>query len=335
MGPIRPYAQQHVTLNGPGDQRPTAEQVIRDQNLVGALHGINILVTGCTSGIGVETARALYLTGATIYVTARDMTKGEAIAADISADPSRPVKVIEMSLDSFDSVRKGAEIYLSMTSKLNVLVNNAGVMACPNGTTADGHEQQFGTNHLGHFLLFQLLKPALLAGATAERPSRVISVSSTGHRRAGALDFEDLDFSKTEYSPFIAYGRSKLANIYFANELTRRFTDQNLHALSLHPGSISTTLQRHVTGMEIYKEIRKDPIYLAQAKNIAQGAATTVWAAVGKEWMHQGGLYLEDVGEAEPADPDGPLYGTGYSVEAYSPEDEKRLWDLSEHLCRV
>ncbi len=195
MAPIRPYAEEHAALNGPGDQRPTAEQVINDQELAGGLKGVNVLITGCTSGIGIETARALYLTGANIWITARDTTKGNAIAAELSTDADRPVKVINMSLDSFASIRAAAQTYLSQSSTLNILINNAGVMATPEGHTVDVLELQFGTNHLGHFLLFQLLKPALLKAAPSERPSRVVAVSSTGHRGVSALDFDNLDFS--------------------------------------------------------------------------------------------------------------------------------------------
>ena len=335
MSLIRPYAEQHAVPNGPGDQRPTAEQVIHDQGLVGALASLNILVTGCTSGIGIEVARALYLTGANIYITARDMSKGKAVAADLSTDPASPVKVIEMSLDSFDSIRKGAAHFLSQASQLHVLINNAGIMACPEGKTKDGYEVQFGTNHLGHFLLFELLKPALLAAATPERPSRVISVSSTGHRNVEALDFDNLDFSRSAYSPMIAYGNSKLANIYFANELTRRYQDRHLHALSLHPGSIATPLQRYLKDSPGYDAVMNDPCYQAQLKSTEQGAATTVWAAVGEEWLNRGGVYLENVGEAEPAEREGPPYRTGYIAAAFKPVDERRLWEVSEKLCDV
>ena len=246
-------------------------------------------------------------------------------------------QVIEMSLDSFASIRKGAADFLSQTSKLNILINNAGIMATPEGKTAEGHELQFGTNHLGHFLLFQLLKPALLAAATPERPSRVISVSSTGHRNIASLDFANLDFSKSEYSPMIAYGNSKLANIYFANELTRRYQERDLIGLSLHPGSIETPLRRHleVQGGEAFKKIVESPEYQVQVKSTEQGAATSVWAAVGKEWMHRGGVYLEDVGEAKPVEAEGPSWRPGYSPTAYRPEDERRLWELSEELCGV
>ncbi|KAK4631189.1 Short-chain dehydrogenase/reductase prx1, partial [Fulvia fulva] len=326
MALTQPYAQDHTNLQGPGDSRPTAKQVIEDQGLVDILPGTVVLITGCTSGIGIETARALYLTGATIYITARSLEKGQEVALDLATDPQRPVKVLEMSLDSFASIRAAAQTFLEQESKLNILICNAGVMACPQTTTKDGFEYQFGTNHLGHFLLFQLLKHALLAGATPSHPSRVISVSSTGHRIVPSLPLTDLDFSKSQYHPFTAYGRSKLANIYFANHLTRLYATKHLHALSLHPGSIKTPLQRHVDQTDFYAKATSDPEYQRQVKSVEQGAATTVWAAVGKEWMHRGGVYLEDVGEAGPVVPGGTAFGTGYGEAAYRPEDERKLW---------
>ena len=335
----QPYAAQHAHPNGPGDGRPTAEQIVRDQNLVAALPGTTILITGCTSGIGIPTARALYLTGANIYITARNASKGQEIAASISTDPSRPVKVIEMSLDSFASIRKAAKQFLEQESKLHVLINNAGVMATPEGKTEDGFETQFGTNHLGHFLLFQLLRPALFAAATPERPARVVAVSSTGHRNVKVLDFENLDFEKSPYHPVTAYGNSKLANIYFANHLNRLYNAPNtghpIVGLSLHPGSIETPLRRHVEDTPILRQTLANPEYQAQLKSAEQGAATTVWAAVGKEWTHRGGVYLEDVGEAGPDEGGAALWRTGYSAAAFDPEAERELWVRSERWCGV
>lgn len=276
-----------------------------------------------------------YLTGAKIYITARDLSKGNQVARELCTDPSRAVNVIEMRLDSFDSIRSGAQKFLAVESKLNILIDNAGVMACPKSTTIDGHESQFGTNHLGHFLLFQLLKPALLAAASPDRPSRVISLSSTSHRNCAALPFDDLDFSRSEYSPGQAYARSKLANIYFANELDRRYQGRNLRALSLHPGSIKTPLQRHVQNAEFYKSATADPEYQAQVKSLEQGAATTVWAAIAESLSNRGGIYLEDVGEAEEAALEGPAWRTGYGKQICSPVDEKKLWDVSSKLCGI
>lgn len=334
MTPLQPYAERHKDLQGPGDARPTAEQIIHDQRLAGALPGHVILITGCTSGIGIETARALNLTGAKIYITARNLVKGKQVATELSTDPSRPVQVLEMSLDSFTSIRAAAAEFLQKEKRLNILINNAGIMACPQGVTKDGFELQFGTNHLGHFLLFHLLKPALLAAATPTSPSRIITVSSSAHRNCSALPFDDVDFSKSPYNPWIAYARSKLANIYFSNELSRRYAAQNVLSLSLHPGSISTSLQQHVEGSEIFESAKQNPEYARQEKSLRQGAATTVWAAVGKEWVgSRGGVYLEDVGEAEAASKEGPAWRVGFGSAAFKPADERRLWEVSCWLC--
>lgn len=282
-----------------------------------------------------ETDIGRYLTGANVYITARDTKKGEQVASQLATDSSRPVNVIEMRLDSFESIRAAAEKFLDREQKLNILIDNAGVMACPKGTTVDGFESQFGTNHLGHFLLFQLLKPALLAAATPELPSRVISLSSTSHRGCPELPFDDLDFSKSDYNPGVAYARSKLANIYFANELDRRYKASNLRAFSLHPGSIKTPLQRHMQDAEVYKTAMANPEYQAQTKSTEQGAATSVWAAIAKELADRGGIYLEDVGEAGVTAPDGPPWRPGHGQQIYNPEDEKKLWEVSNKLCGI
>ena len=149
------------------------------------------------------------------------------------------------------------------------------------------------------------------------------------------MPFDDLDFSKTDYHPFVAYGRSKLANIYFANELTRQFASQNLVGLSLHPGSIKTPLQKFVAEDPQVQKALADPAYQAQVKSVEQGAATTVWAAIAKELSGRGGVYLEDVGEAEEATKEGPAFRPGYSASAFRPNDERTLWDLSCKLCGV
>lgn len=201
-------------------------------------------------------------------------------------------------------------------------------MACPKGKTEDGFELHLGTNHLGHFYLFHLVKDALLASASPSFNSRVISVSSAGHRRK-TINFDDLHFDHTEYEPFAAYGQSKLANVYFANELDRRYQSQNVRAVSIHPGGIITPLARYLPStqylrddLEIWK-IMKDP---------AQGAATTVWAAIAKELEGKGGIYLDDVAEAELTPPDAPYYAGGYAAAAFDPPTEKRLWTESLRL---
>ncbi|WYZ36655.1 hypothetical protein EsH8_II_000161 [Colletotrichum jinshuiense] len=325
MSRLAPYIEQHQSTDGPGDSRPTASQIVQDQGLVGKWAGKVAIVTGCSpGGIGPETARALHTTGADVYITVRDVSKGEEVAKDILSDgkPGK-VEVIKLDLGSLESVREGAKEFLSKSDKLNVIVNNAGVMACPKGKTADGFETQFGTNHVGHFLLFQLLKPTLLASSTAEFNSRVVSVSSSGHR-GGRIQFEDFNFEHTvEYDRWAAYGQSKLANVHFANEINRRYGSKGLHALSLNPGGIETPLQRH--SPEIAELLKMPEIYKAM-KSPAQGAATSTWAAVAKEWEGKGGKYLEDVAEAPASAPNCSVVEPGYAAAAFDPPTEKRLW---------
>ncbi|KAK1703896.1 short-chain dehydrogenase [Colletotrichum lupini] len=325
MSILAPYAEQHKDTSGPNDSRPTGVQIVEDQGLVGKWTDKVVIVTGCSpGGLGPETARAFHVAGADVYITVRDVAKGEEVAKDILSDgkPGK-VEVIKLDLGSLESVREGAKAFLAKSDKLNVIVNNAGVMACPKGKTVDGFETQFGTNHLGHFLLFQLLKSTLLASSTPTFNSRVISVSSSGHR-GGRIQFEDFNFDHTvEYHPWAGYGQAKLANILFANELDRRYGARGLHALSLMPGGIETPLQRHQPEIT---EMIKDPAVHKVMKSPAQGAATSVWAAVAKEWEGKGGKYLEDCAEAEAVKPDAGMLAPGYAPAAFDPEAEKRLW---------
>jgi len=204
-------------------------------------------------------------------------------------------------------------------------------MATPEGTTEDGFETQFGTNHLGHFLLFQLLKSTLLASTTPDFNSRVISVSSTGHRNS-TIHFDDFNLRQAGYSPFAAYGQSKLANIYFATELDRRYGSRGLHALSLMPGGITTPLQKHIP--EIMEMAKKNPEMQQYGKSTEQGAATTVWAALAKELegVQGGGKYLENCQESFPDTGEGGVLRMGYASNAFDEVQEKRLWKES---CRM
>ncbi|MCJ1394476.1 hypothetical protein MMC18_007354 [Xylographa bjoerkii] len=316
------YAAAHVSTNGPGDGRPTAFDIIKDESLEGKLSGKVMLITGCSSGIGVETARALSATGAMLFLTTRDMKKGEAALKGI-LEPGR-VYLLQLDLNSLASVKKCAEEFLQRSKTLNVLINNAGIMACPEGRTVDGFETQFGTNHLAHFLLFNLLKPTLLTSSTPAFNSRVIDVSSSGHRRGG-IHLDDLNFEHTAYEPFMAYGQSKTANIYMTNEIERRYGKQGLHGLSLHPGGIMTGLQTYVP--DEIKETWKSDAATKRMKSVPQGAATTVWAAVSSEWEGKGGKYLEDCQESRP------VKGVwGYAPHAFDPEKEGKLWTASLKL---
>lgn len=328
------YAEVHLPSNtgGPGDARPTALKIIQDNDLEGKLEDKVILVTGTSSGIGIETVRALKVTGAKIYATARKPDKAREALADL-LEPGK-VEFLTLDTSSLASVRAAAADFLSKETQLNILINNAGIMALPELVlTADGFESQFETNHLGHFLLFSLLKPTLLASSTPDFHSRVVNVSSIGHRQQ-RINFSDINLSGPDaYSAFGAYGQSKTANIYMANEIERRYAAQGLHAWSLHPGGISTGLQVHYdfSAFMVLPEVQR---YM---KSQAQGAATTVLAAVDKELEGKGGKYLDDTQVSPPVDPvkEKELGAPGYAPWAYDVEDATRLWELSCQLVGV
>jgi len=340
MSSSRPalYVAEHANPKGAGDARPTALQIVKDEGLLGdKLAGRVFLVTGCSSGIGVETARALHATGADVYITARDEKKAAEVLADIrksNADSKGKLELVLMELDKLASVRAGAADFLKRSGgKLNVLVCNAGVMACPYSKTADGLETQFGVCHVAHFLLFQLVKDALLSSASADFSSRVVNVSSVGHR-GGPVRLDDYNFEKGDYQPWVGYGQAKTANIWMANEIERRYGSKNLHATSLMPGGIWTPLQRHLP-QEVMDGWRANDEVALGMKSTEQGAATTVWAAIGAEWAQKGGKYLENCAEAGPVDTsNGPpsLGMPGYAPHAYDQEGAKKLWELSLKL---
>jgi len=294
----------------------TAAEVVKGLDLSGRI----CLVTGVSSGLGVETARVLAGAGATVVGAARDVAKARAALA--GAD----VALGELELDSLASVRRFARWFDASYPKLNVLVNNAGVMACPLGRTQDGFERQFGTNHLGHFLLTGLLVPKLLAGA----PARVVSVSSRGHLLAGP-SFDDPNYERSPYDAWEAYGRSKSSNVLFAVELDRRLRARGVRANAIHPGGIMTELGRHLTPEMIAAMRERFRARGAVAfKDVPHGAATQVWAAVSPELDGVGGEYLEDVSRSHPAA--GPEDNTGFARHATDPDAARRLWDLSEKL---
>lgn len=357
--PFTPYAAQHANLNGPDDARPSALQIIEDEGLVNGLVGHVALVTGCkpqplphlqpllqpkkrsttkrnpgTSGIGPETARALYAAGMTVYMTARTTSKGLPVLSSLrTSHPTSKgqLHLLEMDLSSLDSVRQAASQFLASSPKLSILVCNAGVMAIPTyTTTTDGHETQFGVNHLAHFLLLQLLLPALLAGSSPEHHSRVIMVSSSGHQAFhpfSTADENPYTFNAgASYTPWSGYGLSKTANIWTANQLDRLYSTRGVNGYSLHPGGIATELQRHV-GAEQLEKWKRIPGVEKQIKSAEQGAATSVWAAVGKCWEGSGGVYLEDVGVAVPRKEVVQGGGAqGFAEWVYDEEGEGRLW---------
>ena len=324
------YVAAHAQPHGPDDDRPTALQIIDHEDLVGKLADKTILLTGASSGIGIETARALHATGAKLILPVRNMEKGlrmrETIRSDEDKDKEGEIMLVEMDLESLDSIREGVEEILKMTDRLNVLVANAGVMATPKGRTKDGFETQFGTNHVAHFLLFQLLKPLLLESSSGGFQSRVICVSSVGHRFS-PLRFDDYNFElPSSYDPFQAYGQSKTCNIYMANEIERRYSSRGVHGISLHPGAIRTNITVHV--QDAAAALWEDPAIQAIEKSPQQGAATTMYAALSRDFEGKGGVFLSNCAIMGPTRTESPLDTTddGYTAYAYDAACEGRLW---------
>jgi NAD(P)-dependent dehydrogenase (short-subunit alcohol dehydrogenase family) len=319
------YSASHATPRGAGDDRPTALQIIHDEQVEGNLDGKVIVITGATSGIGIETARALSATGATLYLTGRNIAKATEALTDVLEQGK--CSLIEMKNDSLTSVREAASVILAKSKgRVNILITNAGVMGINDlQLTQDGHEMHFATNHLGHFLLFELLKSALLSSSSPAFHSRVVIVASSAHRMCNLFESGNYNFEKGNYDSMLAYANSKLANIYMANEIDRRYGVQGLHATSLHPGGINTDIARHI-GSAFVDSILSDPVLVKILKSVEQGAATTVLAAVGKDWEDKGGKYLEDCEEARRGLDDDSPFGAGYVSHTYRKEEEGRLW---------
>jgi NAD(P)-dependent dehydrogenase (short-subunit alcohol dehydrogenase family) len=335
------YTKVHEHTYGPGDARPTVTQVIADAKMRSAMKDKVILITGASSGIGIITAEALYTTGATLYLTARDVSKGRSALSKELVDSPR-VHLLEMDQNSLASVRACAQQFLSMSSRLNILIGNAGVMATPEGKTADGFETQFGVNHLSHFLLFNLLRPALLEGAMeantalnscadpANAPdpaSRVILLTSNVHR-AGSVHLENLAL-KGIYDPWLSYAQSKTANLWTTNYIDRHYAEEGIRAFGVHPGLILTPLTKYMDPA-YFKSYSTNPENEKVFKSPEQGAATTVWAAVSKDLKGIGGKYLENVGIGGPEVPGSNFtIEPGYAPWAFEPENEDKLWKIS------
>ncbi|MGB5949080.1 MAG: oxidoreductase [Parvibaculum sp.] len=306
------------------DRRATALDVIKGHDLSGRV----VLVTGAASGIGVETARAFASAGADLTLAVRDTAKGEAVAADLrKATGNDRIAVGALDLGDQASVRRFAADFAASHAALHILVNNAGIMATPEMRTKEGYELQFATNHLGHFLLANLLLPLLRKGA----PARIVSLSSIGHRRSPVV-FDDIHFKQRPYDKWAAYGQSKTANALFAVGWTRRFGADGITANAVMPGGIMTGLQKHMP-MEEQKAlgwILPDGSINPGMKTPAQGAATSVWAATAKELQGIGGLYLEDCAEAAPWKEDAPW--SGVLPHALDAEAAERLWSVSEEM---
>ena len=302
----------------------TADEVLEGIDL----SGTRAVVTGASTGLGEETTRALAAHGAAVTMAVRDQARGDAAAERIrAAVPDADLEVRILELASLASVRDFAAGFLAEHDRIDLLINNAGIMACPQGTTEDGFDLQFGTNHLGHFLLSMLLAPALVAAA----PSRLVSLSSAGHRFS-PVDLDDPNFERTEYDAWGAYGRAKSANALFAVGFDHRFAAQGVRAFSVHPGGIITELGRHLTDetLGVMVKAMEGATKPREFKTVPQGAATTVWAATSPDLDGKGGLYLEDCAVAEITDD--PNNREGVRLWAVDPHIADDLWDLSEKM---
>ena len=311
----------------------TTDEVLSGINL----RGKRILVTGVSAGIGVETARSLAAHGAHIVGAARDLKKAETATAQVRKDAAAnggSLELIELDLGSLKSVRAAADKLIAKGEPLDIIVANAGVMATPLGKTADGFETQFGTNHLGHFVFVNRIAPLIREGG------RLINLSSAGHRYSN-IDLDDPGFERTPYDPFIAYGRSKTANILFAVEFDKRHRARGVRAAAVHPGVIHTELARHVDPARIEKLIEqinenlkaegKGPF---QWKSLEQGAATSVWAGVTASADEVGGKYCENCHVAQPMRDNANIASVSEGVRAYAldPANAAALWKKSEEL---
>ena len=310
-------------LQSPFTSTTTALEVVAGVDLTGR----RAVVTGASSGIGVETARALAHAGAQVTLAVRDTAAGERTAADIAATSGRS-DVAVAHLDLADLVTVDA-LTRAWSGPLHVLVNNAGVMDSPRGRTAQGFETQLGTNHLGHFALATGLRPALAEAGDA----RVVAVSSSGHA-ASPVVFDDLFFERRPYDPGLAYGQSKTANALFAVEATRRWAEDGTTANSLDPGGIWTPLQRHWSPQRraaAEEQARQaESAGLFAMKTPEQGAATSVFLATSPLVAGTGGRYFQDCQEAEVVE---QLRGiSGVLSHALDPDAARRLWDVSEEL---
>ena len=301
------------------------------------LHGKRILVTGVSAGIGVETARALAAHGADVVGAARDLVKAEAATAEVQKEAAAnggSFELVALDLADLKSVRACADRLIANGEPFDVVIANAGVMATPFGRTVDGFETQFGTNHLGHFVLINRIASLIRTGG------RLVNVSSAGHRISN-VDLEDPNFERTPYDPLIAYGRSKTANILFAVVFDQRHRSRGVRAAAVHPGAIQTELGRYMEPAQLQSMIDRINQQLAaegkgpfEWKTIPQGAATSVWAGVLAPADEIGGQYCANcqVGRIVPGDAIITAAGEGVREYALDPYNAEALWKKSEEL---
>jgi NAD(P)-dependent dehydrogenase (short-subunit alcohol dehydrogenase family) len=304
-----------------------AKSTARDVAAGHDLTGRTAIVTGAATGIGVETARALAEQGAEVTLAVRNVDAGAAVAAEINKTAAGPkARVQKLDLSNLTSVRAFVDEWGG--APVDILINNAGVMACPHGYTTDDLEMQIGTNHFGHYALGAGLAPAMEKAASAGRSARLVELSSIGHRRSG-INWDDPHYRTRPYDKWEAYGQSKTANALFAVAFNRRYTGRGITANAVMPGGIMTPLQRHLPRDEMIAFGWMDEAGKIndRFKSTEQGAATSIWAALAPELEGKGGLYLEDCAEAAPWSEANPVQGV--LPHALDAESAERLWDLS------
>jgi len=280
------------------------------------LEGKTVVITGANTGIGKHTALDLSRRGAKVVILCRNVERGEAAAEEIRKETEGEVVVHRCDLASLKSVRECAEQLGNSLEKVDILINNAGVMTCPESRTEEGFEMQFGTNHLGHFLLTNLMLPLIKRAAPG---ARIVNVSSLAHEQ-GSMQWDDLNWEKNPYSAINAYSQSKLANILFTKELARRGEGSGVTVYSLHPGVINTDLGRHIK--DTFGPLGQCMFSLMKPfiKTVASGAQTTLYCAVDESIAEHSGRYYSDCRETRP------------KPQAENMEDAKRLWEVSEQL---
>lgn len=297
----------------------TTDDVLDGIDLSGKL----VLITGGSSGLGAEAARAFATAGADVIITVRDSDKAAAVVTRIKQQTGVEIEMEQLELGSMASIRAFAERINARGAKIDILLNNAGVMACPWSTTEEGFELQFGANHLGHFLMTNLIAPSLADGG------RVVNLSSAGHEISPVV-FDDIGFKKRDYNKWAAYGQAKTANALFAVGLNERLAGRGIEAFSVHPGGIMTDLSRHLTEDDIkmfQQRLEEGTLVL---KTVEQGAATGVYASTAPELAGRGGSYLADCRIAEVSeDGDRSVTVRPYAVD---PQQADRLWTLSEQM---
>lgn len=307
----------------------TTNEVLRGIDL----GGVRAVVTGASSGLGRETARALAAAGADVTMAVRNLADGEAVADEIAGlGASQRPRVAALDLADQDSVSRFLGAW---EGPLHLLVNNAGLVTGGLDRTSEGWELQFATNHLGHFVLTAGLHRALAAGAVERDGARIVSLSSTAHMRAN-IDFDDLHFNRRPYDPQIAYAQAKTANSLLAVEAIRRWASDGIVANTVNPGGVATGLQRNFTSQQKASLDAAEAAGLFAYKTVEQGAATTIVAAVRPEFAHVGGRYLDDAREAYTVPNDADLADHPHGVKAWAldPAAAEQLWTVSTNLVR-